>query len=97
MTEKLEHQSLQHRSAHHTTEDPDATSAKPFFRALFLHGEKNHNTKVMIEFTGSGTSAEIGKKVVGSIDKILMERFLQDMAFVKGTKANYQQPVLFRP
>ena len=73
MTEKLERHSFQHQSAHDTTEDPDATTTKSFFRGLFLHAETKYNTKVRIEFIESGASAEIGKKVVGCIDKILTE------------------------
>ena len=71
MIDKSERQSLQHQSTYDSRNDPDATSAKSFFRRLFLHAETKYKTKVWIEFIGSGASAEIGKKVVGSIDKIL--------------------------
>lgn len=71
MTDDLERQFLQHQSAYDSREDSDATSAKSFFRGLFLHAETKYNTKVWIEFIGSGANAEIGKKIVGSIDNIL--------------------------
>ena len=71
MINKSERQSLQHQSRYDSRIAPDATSAKSFFRRLFLHAETKYKTKVWIEFIGSGANAEIGKKVVGSIDKIL--------------------------
>ena len=73
MIDKLEGQSLHHQSAHNSREGPDATSAKSFLRALFLDAETKYNTKVWIEFVGSGANAEIGKQVVRNIDKILTE------------------------
>ena len=71
--DRSERQSLQYQSAYDSRDDPDTTDTKSFFRGLFLHAETKYNTKVTIDFIRSGADAEIGKKVVGSIDKILTE------------------------
>ena len=74
MTEKMECLPPQQQSTCDPRVDLDAASVKSFFRRLFLHAETKYKTNIWIKFIGSGVNADIGKKVVCSIDKTLTEQ-----------------------